>query len=151
MSEIRELYQQLIIDHGRNPRNFRKITHSSCIIKEGYNPLCGDQLTLYLLCEDNKVVDVSFTGQGCAISMASASLMSEKVKGLSIDDAMRVFNQFSAMVKADNNEENHEASLGKLSVLQGVREYPSRIKCATLAWHTLKSSLLGELGGIKTE
>lgn len=151
MSDIRELYQQMIIDHGRNPRNFRTIESASCIVKEGYNPLCGDQLTLYVMCENDQVLDVAFQGRGCAISMTSASLMSEKIKGMSIDEALVLFDQFCEMVKSSHKNEAHEQSLGKLSVLQGVHEYPSRIKCATLAWHALKSSLKGDDGIVKTE
>jgi len=135
MSEIRELYQALIIDHGRHPRNFKKIENANRV-KEGFNPLCGDRLTVYLSVEDNKIVDISFEGAGCAISMASASLMTEALKGKTIDQAHALFKDFHQIVTGSEGEASLE-KLGKLAVLQGVAEYPSRVKCATLAWHTL--------------
>lgn len=132
MSDIRELYQQMIIDHGRHPRNFGEL-ESANTIKEGYNPLCGDKLTLYLQLEDNKIVDAHFKGEGCAISVASASLMTESLKGKTFDEAKKIFETFHlAVTKKQSADE-----LGKLSVLTGVAEFPARVKCATLAWHTL--------------
>lgn len=149
MSDVRELYQQVIIDHGRNPRNFRTLSGENCLIKEGYNPLCGDKLTLYLLYEQHTVIDAAFQGSGCAISMASASLMTERVKGMAVNEALALFTSFSTMVTT--TDEKSDESLGKLNVLAGVRAYPSRIKCATLAWHTLKALLQDDDGIVKTE
>ena len=132
MSEIRELYQQMIIDHGRHPRNFGELKGANAT-KEGFNPLCGDKLTLYLKIEDNIVQDLMFEGVGCAISMASASLMTEALKGKTINEAKIIFEKFHLAVTTGIDKSN----LGKLEVLTGVKDYPARVKCATLAWHTL--------------
>lgn len=138
--ELRELYQELIIDHGRHPRNFQKLgNYTSC--QEGYNPLCGDRLVLYLKIENDKVVDASFEGTGCAISVASASLMTEQIKGKTLTQAERLFQDFHQFITGSELSLSLQEGLGKLSVLGGVREFPSRIKCATLAWHTLKAGL----------
>ena len=138
--ELRELYQEVIIDHGRHPRNFKKLDHPSCT-QEGYNPLCGDRLTLYLRIEDNRIIDAGFEGQGCAISMAASSLMTEKIKNMSVEEARKLFNAFQILVTEPDPPENIRAYLGKLTVLGGVRDFPVRIKCATLAWHALKACL----------
>lgn len=136
MSDLKELYQDLIIDHGRHPRNFGPCDHANHV-KEGFNPLCGDKVTLYVNTRDNIIENISFEGTGCAISMASASLMTEAVKGKSIENAKELFDNFHQLVtKAKANE-----SLGKLAALAGVAEYPMRVKCATLAWHTLACAL----------
>jgi nitrogen fixation NifU-like protein len=150
MSDIRELYQQLIVEHGRQPRNFGKLADPS-ISKLGHNPLCGDELTLYLKLENGKISDVKFEGRGCAISMASASLMTQAIKGLSIEGAQNLFKAFYAVVKEHNHDPALLESLGKLSVLRGVADYPARVKCATLAWHTLQAGLAGDNKAVSTE
>ena len=138
--ELRALYQEVILDHGRHPRNFKRLDHPSSI-KEGYNPLCGDRLTLYLRIENKKIVEASFEGEGCAISMASCSLMTERIKNISINEALQLFDAFHILVTEPTPPAATCKYLGKLTVLAGVSEYPTRIKCATLAWHALKSSL----------
>jgi len=140
MSELSELYQQVILDHNKKPRNFRKLetaNHSA----EGYNPLCGDQLTIYLDLENGLVKDVGFEGSGCAISKAAASMMTQAVKGKSKEQAENLFNEFHSMVTGELNEETEENNLGNLKIFAGVREFPVRVKCATLAWHTLHAAL----------
>lgn len=139
MSDLRELYQEVILDHNKNPRNFHKLENANHHA-EGYNPLCGDKLTVYLKMEGDKISDASFEGSGCAISQASASLMTSYLKGKSTQEALEVFDKFHHMVTEDP-EGSPEPSLGKLAVFAGVREFPTRVKCATLAWHTLKSAL----------
>jgi len=142
MSDLRELYQEVIFDHNRNPRNFGRLegaTHRA----EGHNPLCGDQLTLYLkVGEDGRIEDVAFEGKGCAISTASASLLTEAVKGRTLEEAERLFRGFHGMIMDEPAPEPVE--LGKLEVLGGVKEYPTRVKCATLAWHTLHAAIEGK-------
>lgn len=151
MAEYRELYQQLIIDHGRHPRNFKvldKLTHE----KEGYNPLCGDQITLYLLLKDNVIEDIAFKGCGCAISLASTSLMTEALKGHTISYANELFELFHEMIlESKDVPSNQQDQLGKLMVMQGVTDYPSRIKCATLAWHTMHALINEQTGKVSTE
>jgi nitrogen fixation protein NifU and related proteins len=140
MSELSELYQQVILDHNKKPRNFRKpetANHSA----EGYNPLCGDQLTVYLDLENDLVKDVGFEGSGCAISKAAASMMTQAVKGKSKEQVESLFQEFHSMVTGEFNEETQENSLGNLKIFAGVREFPVRVKCATLAWHTLHAAL----------
>ena len=136
-AELQDLYQEMILDHNRRPRNFRIIDDGSSA--EGFNPLCGDRITVYLKVEDGTIKDVSFQGAGCAISKASASLMTESVKGKTIEEATALFERFQRMITAppDDRTEN----LGKLTVLAGVRQFPVRVKCATLAWHTLRSAV----------
>jgi nitrogen fixation protein NifU and related proteins len=152
-NNLRDLYQQVIIDHSKRPRNFctcEHVTHT----KDGHNPLCGDRITLYIDAKDNTIVDICFQGQGCAISMASASLMTEAVKGKTIDEFLQLFNAFQKLVTTPAEQEVAEeltAQLGKLTVLAGVREFPIRVKCATLAWHTLKAALTGESSPVTTE
>jgi len=150
MSDIRELYQQLIIDHGRKPRNFG-VLEQPTIVKIGHNPLCGDELTLYLHIDNGVIQEVKFEGRGCAISMASASLMTQAVKGMTIEAAQDLFERFYQVVKEHNHEPELINSLGKLSVLRGVAEYPARVKCATLAWHTLQAGLQGSSEAVTTE
>ncbi|HEU0231531.1 MAG TPA: SUF system NifU family Fe-S cluster assembly protein [Burkholderiaceae bacterium] len=135
--DLRELYQELIFDHNRNPRNFHELADANRSA-EGYNPLCGDQLTVYLKVEDGVVSDASFVGHGCAISTASASLMTEAVKGKPVDDVEALFRDIHAML-TDAHPEGRD--FGKLEVLSGVREFPARVKCATLAWHTLHNAI----------
>ena len=140
MSELSELYQQVILDHNKKPRNFRKLetaNHSA----EGYNPLCGDQLTIYLNLEGDTVKEVAFEGSGCAISKAAASMMTQAVKGKSKEQAEELFQEFHSMVMGELNEETEENKLGNLKIFAGVREFPVRVKCATLPWHTLHAAL----------
>ena len=137
MSELSELYQVVILDHNRRPHNFRVIDGATK--QEGYNPLCGDRLTLYVAMAGGVIKDVAFQGSGCAISKASASLMTDAVKGKTADEARALFDQFHAMITSDHA--GPTADLGKLSVLAGVREFPTRIKCASLAWHTMKAAV----------
>lgn len=141
MSDLRELYQEVIIDHNKNPRNFYKIALPSHQA-EGFNPLCGDRLSLYLSVSENKIHNVSFEGAGCAISTASASLMTEMLIGKTIEEADKLFSHFhTLLVGKDNIEISPE--LGKLKVLAGVKDYPARVKCATLAWHTYREAISG--------
>ncbi len=141
MFSLGDLYQQVIIDHTKAPRNFGKLEPCSHDA-EGFNPLCGDQLHVYLqINDDNIIEDVKFEGQGCSISTASASLMTENLKGKSIDEFEHMFDAFHEMATADMDTPPDEETLGKLAVLAGVKEFPSRIKCATLCWHTVKSAI----------
>lgn len=140
MSELTDLYQEVILDHNRRPHNFRVIEGATT--QEGYNPLCGDRLTLYVAMEGGVIKDVAFQGSGCAISKASASLMTDALKGKTADEARTLFDQFHAMITSDHD--GPTADLGKLSVLAGVREFPTRIKCASLAWHTMKAAVAHE-------
>jgi nitrogen fixation NifU-like protein len=141
MSELTDLYQEVILDHNRRPHNFRVIDNASAK-QEGYNPLCGDRLTLYLTLEGNVIKDAAFQGQGCAISKASASLMTDAIKGKTVADARDLFEHFHAMITSAIDTQTED--LGKLSVLSGVRDYPTRIKCASLAWHTMKAAVAHE-------
>ena len=138
--ELRALYQEVIIDHGRHPRNFKKLDHPS-FCQEGYNPLCGDHLKLYVRIENDTIIDASFEGQGCAISMAACSLLTERLKNTSITEARKLFDAFQTLVTEADPPDEIRDYLGKLSVLGGVRDFPVRIKCATLAWHALKAGL----------
>ena len=151
MTELRELYQEVIMDHNRNPRNCGCLEEASHVA-EGFNPLCGDQLKLYLYINDaNTIEDVSFEGQGCAISTASASIMTETLRGLGLDEAQEYFDAFCALATGEDKHLDAGIDLGKLEVLRGVSEYPARVKCATLAWHTLHAALNGEKEPAKTE
>jgi nitrogen fixation NifU-like protein len=140
MADLNDLYQEVILDHTRRPRNFHTIDGGRKA--EGYNPLCGDRLTLYVQLDGDRISDVAFEGSGCAISKASASLMTEAVKGRTIEDAQALFERFHQMVTTA--PEDAVEDLGKLSVLGGVRQFPVRVKCASLAWHTLKAALARE-------
>lgn len=146
--DLRELYQEVILDHNRSPRNHGRLEGARTA--EGHNPLCGDNVRVYLATEGGKVVDVRFEGSGCAISTASASLMTEAVKGRTIADAEAIFREFQDMVTATGEPVPHP-QLGDLEVLAGVREYPVRIKCATLPWHTLHAAIHGEEEAVSTE
>lgn len=139
LDELRDLYQEVVFDHNRNPRNFRVMEDANRTV-DGFNPLCGDRITLYAKVEDGVVTDVSFQGQGCAISTASASLMTEIVKGKTEEEAEELFEVFHRITTGQDEAFNIE-SLGKLAVLAGVRAYPARVKCATLAWHSLQAAL----------
>ena len=142
MSELSELYQQVILDHNKKPRNFRKLesaNHSA----EGFNPLCGDQLTVYLNLEDDAVKEISFEGSGCAISKAAASMMTQAVKGKTRRQTEELFQEFHKLLTGEMDEETEDSQLGKLRIFTGVREYPVRVKCATLSWHTMRAALEG--------
>ena len=143
MSELSDLYQEVILEHNKNPRNFREIENADKIA-EGHNPLCGDQLKLYLAMDDDTVTDVAFKGSGCAISKASASMMTQVVKGKTREQAEALFGEFHRMVLGEMDEEAEENSLGKLKIFAGVREFPARVKCASLSWHTLHAALNNE-------
>ena len=143
MSELSELYQQVILDHNKKPRNFHKLENANRSA-DGYNPLCGDQLSVYLHFEDDQVKDVSFEGSGCAISKASASMMTQAVKGKTKQEAETLFNEFHRMATGELDEENEPNHLGKLKIFAGVRDFPARVKCATLSWHTMHAALAGE-------
>jgi nitrogen fixation NifU-like protein len=140
MSDLTDLYQEVILDHNRRPRNFGALADPTRVAN-GHNPLCGDKLRLYLKLDGGRIADVSFEGSGCAISKSSASLMTDAIKGQSIADALALFERFHAVVTTPVDEPIDEASVGKLAVLAGVREFPARVKCASLPWHTLKAAL----------
>ena len=140
MSELSELYQQVILDHNKKPRNFHKLENANRRA-DGYNPLCGDQLNVYLYVEGDQVQDVSFEGSGCAISKASASMMTQAVKGKTKAEAETLFNEFHRMATGELDEENEPNHLGKLKIFAGVRDFPARVKCATLSWHTMQAAL----------
>jgi nitrogen fixation NifU-like protein len=145
--ELQDLYQEVILDHNRQPRNFRALDGARKA--EGHNPLCGDRLTVYLRVDDGVITDVSFQGSGCAISKASASLMTEAIKGKSIGDASRLFDRFQQMITSPpDSPVDH---LGKLTALAGVRQFPIRVKCAGLPWHTLRSALDSREEMVSTE
>ncbi|MCY7348985.1 MAG: SUF system NifU family Fe-S cluster assembly protein [Pyrinomonadaceae bacterium] len=144
MSELNDLYQEVILDHNKNPRNFREIENADKQA-DGHNPLCGDQLKVYLSIEDDKVKDVAFKGSGCAISKASASMMTQAVKGKTKEEADVMFTEFRQMVMGEMDTDTEENSLGKLKIFAGVREFPARVKCASLSWHTVHAALNGEV------
>ena len=152
MTELRDLYQQVILDHNRKPRNFR-VLETANRTAEGYNPLCGDQMKLYLDVQDGVIKDAAFQGKGCAISKASASLMTAAVIGKPVDEAEALFRRIHAMLTGDVTAKAASSGdgLGKLAVFEGVREFPSRIKCATLPWHTLRAALSGAREAVTTE
>ena len=143
MSELNDLYQEVILEHNKNPRNFREIENAHRTA-DGNNPLCGDALRVYVELEDDRVKDVAFKGSGCAISKASASMMTQAVKGKSKEEAETLFNEFHRMVLGEMDEEQEGNHLGKLKIFAGVREFPARVKCASLSWHTLHAALEGE-------
>lgn len=143
MSELSELYQQVILDHNKKPRNFHKL-ESPSHTAEGYNPLCGDHLTVYVNLTGDEVTDISFEGNGCAISKAAASMMTQAVKGKTKERAESLFNEFHSMVTGQLDEENEENSLSNLKIFAGVRDFPVRVKCATLPWHTMRAALNNE-------
>jgi nitrogen fixation NifU-like protein len=147
-TELQDLYQEVILDHNRRPRNFRAIDEGRSA--EGFNPLCGDRVTVYLKVDDSGVItDVSFQGSGCAISKASASLMTESVKGKTVEEAKALFERFQQMITAP--AETPIDNLGKLTVLAGVRQFPVRVKCASLAWHTMRSAMDARPDVVSTE
>jgi nitrogen fixation protein NifU and related proteins len=149
MSDLRELYQQVILDHNRNPRNFHEMADATSKV-DGYNPLCGDHYTIFVKVDGDTVSEVSFTGSGCAISKASASVMSATLKGKSKREVDSLFDTFHRLVTGDSSGLS-AADLGRLAAFSGVSEFPARVKCATLAWHTLRSALEGKEEKVTTE
>jgi nitrogen fixation protein NifU and related proteins len=143
MSELSDLYQEVILEHNKNPRNFREIENADKVA-EGHNPLCGDQLSLYVSMENDTLKDVAFKGSGCAISKASASMMTQVVKGKTREEAEVLFDEFHRMVTGKLDVEEDENKLGKLKIFAGVLEFPARVKCASLSWHTLHAALNNE-------
>ena len=150
MSDLRELYQELIIDHSKRPRNFR-VLEAAERKSEGYNPLCGDKVTVFVELEHDRVKNVSFQGSGCAISTASASVMTESVKGKTLAEAEALFEVFHNLVTGKPPAMGKTPELGKLAVFSGVSEFPARVKCAALAWHTLHAALQGASDPVSTE
>lgn len=147
MSELRELYQEMILDHSKHPRNYRALD-SANHKADGFNPLCGDQYTIYVDVKDGTINDISFQGTGCAISKASASMMTQSLKGKSADEAEQLFTRFHDLVTGCGGSGD---AVGKLAVFAGVSEFPIRVKCATLAWHALRAALRGENEEVSTE
>jgi nitrogen fixation NifU-like protein len=150
MSELQELYQQVILDHNRKPRNFRKLPQATQHA-EGVNPLCGDAMRVEVHVEDGVIRDIAFQGSGCAISKASASMMTSHLKDKTVAEAREAFGSFHAMVTGAGTPAGASAGLGRLTVFAGVREFPSRVKCATLPWHTLRAALVGQAEPVTTE
>ncbi|MGA8438512.1 MAG: SUF system NifU family Fe-S cluster assembly protein [Candidatus Sulfotelmatobacter sp.] len=148
MADLRELYQELILEHSKAPRNYRELKHATSRA-EGYNPLCGDRFTVSVQTEGDSIRDIAFQGSGCAISKASASMMTESVKGKTKEQAKELFEHFHRTVTGSQN--GSSADLGKLVVFAGVAEFPARVKCATLAWHTLQAALYGKQEAVSTE
>ena len=150
MFDLQELYQEVVLDHNRRPRNFKRPDHVNRTA-EGFNPLCGDQVNIYLNVEDEVITDVGFDGVGCAISKASTSMMTESVKGRTTAEAEEIFSAFRAMVTGKADGASDVELLGDLEVFQGVSQYPARIKCATLSWHALQAALDGSGETVATE
>lgn len=150
MEDLRELYQEVILDHNKNPRNFHKMDRATKVL-DSQNPLCGDHYTLFLLLEDDVIKDISFEGSGCAISKASASLMSSILKGKSRKEAEELFQLFHQVVTGKIDPVEHLEELGKLAAFAGVSEFPARVKCAILAWHTMHEALNEETDSVSTE
>ncbi|MBP1658748.1 MAG: NifU-like protein [Bacteroidetes bacterium] len=150
MSALKELYQQVILDHNKAPRNFRKMEDATRSV-DGYNPLCGDHYTVYVKLDGERIADVSFQGAGCAISKASASVMTSLVKSKTVEEVEELFGQFHRLVKGEIEGEEEVERLGKLAAFAGVSEFPARVKCASLAWHTLHTALKSEEKTISTE
>jgi len=155
MMDLRELYQDIILDHGRHPRNFRTIEHPTHLA-QGHNPLCGDRVTVYMSLDGDRIADVAFQGRGCAISTAAASLMTEVLRGKTVAEARALFNQFHARVTGGEGAalpETLEEEMDRLEPLTGVKAFPARVKCATLSWHALEAALKGGSPGttVKTE
>ena len=150
MSDLRALYQDMILDHSKHPHNFRPMDEANHR-GEGYNPLCGDKVTIYVKLENDRIQDLSFQGSGCAISTASASLLTQALKGKTLAQAEALFERFHDLVTGKPLENGRGPELGKLAVFSGVSEFPVRVKCATLAWHTLRSALSGSTEVVVTE
>jgi nitrogen fixation NifU-like protein len=151
MSDLRELYQEVILDHGKRPRNYRETPDADCQA-DGHNPLCGDKIRVFIKLDGERVESITFQGTGCAISTASASMMSEALRGKTLDELNELFGAFhAALTGSPDDEAAGEAELGKLVVFTGVREFPMRVKCATLAWHTLRAALDRQHDAVTTE
>ena len=150
MSDLRELYQEVLLDHNRRPRNFKKLEDANRTA-EGYNPLCGDQVTVYLRLEDDVIRDISFQGSGCAISKSAASMMTGSLKGKTQAEAEALFDKFHKMLTGSPDARGGAEDLGKLAVFSGVCEFPIRVKCATLPWHTFHAALEGRGEPVSTE
>lgn len=150
MSDLRDLYQEVILDHGRRPRNFEVMEHPQCSA-DGKNPLCGDQIRIFVSMEDDVLKAIRFQGTGCAISTASASLMTQHLEGKPKAEVMEIFSCFHDMIAGGGASEDCKTRLGKLRVLEGVKDFPTRVKCATLAWHTLKAALEKPYSEVSTE
>jgi nitrogen fixation NifU-like protein len=150
MEGLRELYQEVILDHNKNPRNFHKLENANRKA-DGTNPLCGDHYTIYLKVEDDRVVDIAFEGSGCAISKSSASIMSQEVKGKTVEEVEKIFQLFHKVVTGEADALDHLEELGKLAAFAGVAEFPVRVKCATLAWHAMHTALNSEEKEVSTE
>ena len=148
MNELDDIYQEIVLEHSRKPRNFRKLEDADSV-QEGYNPLCGDQYTIYISMDGDTIADISFQGAGCAISKSSASMMTEELIGKTKNQASRIFEAFRSMITKNN--ENITEELGDIEVLQGISQYPTRIKCATLSWHAMHAALDEQDGDISTE
>ena len=149
MSDLRELYQQVILDHNKNPRNFHELAHPTRTV-DGYNPLCGDHYTIFVEMDGQTIKDIGFTGNGCAISKASASVMSSTLKGKTADEAHRLFDVFHKLVTGEPGSLSTD-ELGRLAAFSGVSEFPARVKCASLPWHTLNSAIEGDQEVVSTE
>jgi nitrogen fixation NifU-like protein len=149
MSDLSDLYQEILLEHNSKPRNFRKLEDAT-VQADGYNPLCGDQYSLYLKLDDDVITDIGFQGAGCAISKASASMLTQRVKGMTVEEAEEIFNQFHKMLTEPGAEVDYDM-LEDLETLSGVSEYPTRIKCAILVWHTLRAALQGQEDVVTTE
>ena len=150
MGDLRDLYQEMILDHSKRPRNFRALPEADRSV-EGFNPLCGDKIRVFIRMEGERVKDVSFQGAGCAISTASASMMTEKLKGKTAQEALALFEEFHDLVTGKGGKSAGVPDLGKLAVFSGVCEFPIRVKCATLAWHAVKAALTGAAQSVSTE
>lgn len=149
MAELRDLYQEVILEHAKAPRNYRELPGPASKA-EGYNPLCGDRCTVFINTQGDVIQDVTFQGSGCAISKASASMMTQSLKGKTLQEAEEMFKTFHQMVTGQNRDGN-KADIGKLKVFAGVSEFPARVKCATLAWHTLEAALHDQREPVSTE
>ena len=149
MSDLRSLYQEIILEHNKKPRNFRRLDDANRML-EGYNPLCGDHYTLYLKIENDIIVDIAFQGAGCAISKASASVMTTLLKGKNVTEAVSMFETFHQLVTGELKDISYE-TLGKLAAFAGVSEFPARVKCASLAWHTMRNALDAKTEAVTTE
>ena len=150
MDDLRQLYQDIILDHNRKPRNFRVMEDADRVV-DAYNPLCGDRYTIYLKLDGDVITDISFTGSGCAISKSSASVMSSVLKGMHAPQADAVFEQFHTLVTKGLEDGQNIEELGKLAAFSGISEFPARVKCAILAWHTMKSALHSDTRSVSTE
>jgi len=150
MSELQDLYQEIILDHNKKPRNFHKLDDANHEA-DGYNPLCGDKIKVYLHLDGDVIKDVSFEGKGCAISTASASMMTESIKGKTLEEVQTLFKSFHDLVTGHKDVETCEVCVGKLKALAGVSEYPMRVKCATLCWHTLNAAIESKENVVSTE